>query len=61
MPVPDIQAKSWDQFLADFRDEWKPGQHIAIIAPTGQGKTTVLVSLLELPELRARLRPEGRR
>ena len=48
MPVPDIRAKSWDQFLTDFRSEWKPGQHIAIIAPTGQGKTTVLVSLLEL-------------
>jgi len=47
MPVPDIQAKSWDQFLDDFKGEWKPGQHIAIIAPTGQGKTTVLVTLLE--------------
>jgi energy-coupling factor transporter ATP-binding protein EcfA2 len=47
MPVPDIQAKSWDKFLSDFKSEWKPGQHIAIIAPTGQGKTTVLVSLLD--------------
>lgn len=47
MPVPDIQAKSWDKFLDDFKTEWKPGQHIAIIAPTGQGKTTVLVSLLD--------------
>lgn len=47
MPVPEILGKSWDDFLDDFRGEWKPGQHIAIIAPTGQGKTTVLVTLLE--------------
>lgn len=47
MPAPDIQAKPWDRFLDDFRGEWKPGQHVAIIAPTGQGKTTVLVSLLD--------------
>lgn len=46
MPVPQIEGKSWDQFLEDFRGEWKPGQHVAIIAPTGQGKTTVLVTLL---------------
>lgn len=47
MPAPEIVGKSWDAFLADFRGEWKPGSHVAIIAPTGQGKTTVLVSLLE--------------
>ncbi len=59
MPVPDIQAKSWDQFLEDFRREWKPGQHIAIIAPTGQGKTTVLVSLLELRNFVLGFDPKG--
>jgi hypothetical protein len=47
VPVPDIKAKNWETFLDDFRTEWKPGQHIAIIAPTGQGKTTVLVTLLD--------------
>lgn len=36
----------WDQFIAHFSREWEPGKHVAIIAPTGQGKTTVLVSLL---------------
>ncbi len=46
MPAPDIQGKTWDDFLADFHQEWEPGQHAALIAPTGQGKTTVLVSLL---------------
>ena len=47
MPVPDIIGKSWPDFLEDFRSEWKPGQHVAMVAPTGQGKTTVLVSLLK--------------
>jgi hypothetical protein len=47
VPVPDIAGKSWDDFLADFKGEWKQGDHIAIIAPTGQGKTTVLVTLLK--------------
>ena len=47
MPVPEIIGKPWGKFLGDFRGEWKPGQHVAIIAPTGQGKTTVLVTLLD--------------
>jgi hypothetical protein len=47
VPAPDIVGKSWDAFLDDFKGEWRPGQHVAVIAPTGQGKTTVLVTLLE--------------
>lgn len=47
MPVPEIVGKSWDSFVEDFKTEWRPGQHIAIIAPTGAGKTTVLVTLLD--------------
>lgn len=45
--TPDIQGMEWElEFLPHFRREWEPGQHIAIIAPTHQGKTTVLVSIL---------------
>jgi len=47
VPVPEIVGKSWDDFLTDFRGLWKPGEHVAIVAPTGQGKTTVLVTLLQ--------------
>lgn len=37
----------WDQFLAEkFR--WKAGEHVALIGPTGQGKTTLLTQLLPL-------------
>lgn len=35
----------WDVFLRDvFR--WKSGEHLALIGPTGQGKTTLLVQLV---------------
>jgi energy-coupling factor transporter ATP-binding protein EcfA2 len=59
MPAPEIIGKSWDQFLDDFRGQWEPGQHIAIIAPTGQGKTTVLVTLLELRNFVLGFDPKG--
>lgn len=59
MPAPLIEGKPWDQFLSDFKRDWKPGQHVAIIAPTGQGKTTVLCSLLSLRNYVLALDPKG--
>jgi hypothetical protein len=59
VPVPQIDGKGWDEFLEDFRAEWRPGQHIAIIAPTGQGKSTVLVTLLDLRKFVLALDPKG--
>jgi len=59
MPVPQIDGKSWDQFLDEFRVQWEPGQHIAIIAPTGQGKSTVLVTLLNLRNYVLAFDPKG--
>jgi hypothetical protein len=35
----------WDIFLRDYFT-WEQGEHLALIAPTGQGKTTALMNLL---------------
>lgn len=35
-----IERVPWSQFLEEFR--WKQGEHIAIIAPPGAGKTTLM-------------------
>jgi hypothetical protein len=36
----------WDKFFAEI--QWIPGEHLALIGPTGQGKTTMLINLLDL-------------
>lgn len=43
---PPLETLKWDEFLAFLSDCWEPGQHIAIIGPTGQGKTTTAVGVL---------------
>lgn len=37
----------WDEFVTD-RFKWQQGEHVALIGPTGQGKTTLLTQLLPL-------------
>jgi energy-coupling factor transporter ATP-binding protein EcfA2 len=37
----------WDVFLRDHLT-WRNGEHFALIGPTGQGKTTMLMNLLPL-------------
>ncbi|MHB1473077.1 MAG: hypothetical protein ACYCV4_05510 [Dermatophilaceae bacterium] len=35
-----IRGMRWDDFRRWFRDRWEPGQHIALVGPTGTGKST---------------------
>lgn len=35
----------WDLFKRDYF-KWRPGEHVGMIGPTGQGKTTMLVNIL---------------
>lgn len=52
MTIPaDIEAKPQRVFWQPFVDEifrWNQGEHVAFIAPTGSGKTTVALRLLPL-------------
>lgn len=45
--VPDTQVPvlSWSRFLGQFT--WKQGEHVSLIGPTGQGKTTLAAAISE--------------
>lgn len=49
----------WDDFLRYMAWAWKPGQHIAMIGPTGEGKTTFAAGLLSLRKYVLALDPKG--
>lgn len=36
----------WDRFIERF--DWRQGEHVGLIGPTGQGKTSLLLALLPL-------------
>jgi len=43
--APRVQ---WDEWYEWFKKDWKQGQHLAIIAPTDTGKTTLALWLLPI-------------
>lgn len=43
-----IVGVPWETFLQWFAHVWQQGQHVAIVGPTGCGKTTVAVGLTRL-------------
>jgi hypothetical protein len=49
----------WDTFLRYMHDCWHPGQHIAMIGPTGEGKTTFAAGLLSIRKWVMALDPKG--
>lgn len=49
----------WPAFAQMFREVWQPGQHIALIGPTGVGKTTVAGHLLAQRRYVLALDPKG--
>ena len=53
------EALEWESFIAEFDKMWKPGQHIALVGPTGVGKTTFAVHLLKLRNYVLALDPKG--
>lgn len=57
--MPSVVAKEWDRFLNDFAKEWEPGKHLALIGPTGEGKTTFAVPVLNMRKWVLALDPKG--
>lgn len=43
----DLLGLDWPDFKTYFAKRWQPGQHVAIVAPTGQAKTTVACGIVE--------------
>lgn len=58
-PVQRVVAVPWNLFLEWFDDIWEPGQHVALIGPTGTGKTTFAVGILGLRRYVLAFDPKG--
>lgn len=43
-----IERKPYNVFLAHMHSNWKQGEHIAIVGPTGSGKTTVAKDIVSI-------------
>lgn len=46
MPEHDVERIRWKVLEPAFMAKWAQGEHMAIIGPTGQGKTTLAIDLL---------------
>lgn len=43
----EVETQDWDDHLNFMRAKFEPGQHVAIVGPTGGGKTTYAAGLLD--------------
>ena len=44
----EIVGMRWEEFLEYFKVHWKLGQHVALVGPTGGGKTVYVTNILPL-------------
>lgn len=66
-PPEEVYGLAWDDFLDALKNArrtplvraWQPGDHVALIGPTGEGKTTFAVGILRLRKWVLALDPKG--
>jgi hypothetical protein len=66
-PPELLEGVGWDQFMIALKRgsrrplirAWQPGDHVALVGPTGEGKTTVATGLLQLRRWVLALDPKG--
>lgn len=44
-PAPDVPRVPWHEFLEQF--VWQQGEHVSLIGPTGSGKTTLALGIID--------------
>lgn len=59
MDEPQVIPMEWPRLLAWMRDHWHQGEHVAVIGPTGAGKSTFDAGLLGLRRWVVVLDPKG--
>ena len=48
MGAVDVAHVPWSDFYPRFARSWKQGEHVALVGPTGQGKTTLALAILPI-------------
>lgn len=55
----DVVGVSWDVFERWFAAAWRPGEHVALIGPTGTGKSTFAVRIMNARKYVIAIDPKG--
>lgn len=56
---PAVVGLGWDEFREWFAVQWRPGEHLACVGPTGCGKSTFVCGVLESRRYVLALDPKG--